>query len=74
MNKHDFNSSLYGADNILYTGEEMRKYYERKGIAAKGRISTRITIYYVSGDLFDWWQLKTLTLLFVLNSCSSVNN
>lgn len=28
---------MYRADNILYTGEEMRKYYERKGIAAKGR-------------------------------------
>lgn len=29
----------YCADNILYTGEEMRKDYERNGIAAKGRIN-----------------------------------
>lgn len=39
MNKMIFNSSLYRADNILYTGEEMRRYYENNGIAAKGRIN-----------------------------------
>lgn len=44
MNKLYF-TSFCAADNILYTGEEMRKYYERKGIAAKGRSSTRNTYF-----------------------------
>lgn len=48
MNKPIFNSSLYCADNILYTGEEMRKDYESKGIAAKGRTNNA---FHLHGDI-----------------------
>lgn len=35
------NSNLTFVDNILYTGKEMREYYQKKGIAAKGIEKTK---------------------------------